>query len=562
MIIAGLIGRSDISDCHDAAVAIIQDGRVMAALEQERISGRRHAYGEAPGLAADVLFHQLGLQPADIDAVSYAWDEDVKLDSELGRPPLSLADPSLAKKLRCGSLPDIPTYQVRHHYAHAASCFYSTDAEKAAVLVLDGQGEHESISLFDGSAERLVLLETYPIRCSLGLFYEAAAAYAGLGWDAAGQLMGLAAFGRSSSALPLSFDETDGRMQLPQAVEDTAPGGAELASRVVEAWLACFQAEMYPFRRGSGTDVLYYADFAATVQRTLEEAALNLSRRLARLTAADTLLISGGCALNGSMNQRLVRQGPFRRVAALPASNDAGAAIGAGLALHAHLVTKPRNWTAPRIDLGREFTEKETMLLLDACQVHVTKLTREMVAAHAADALAEGRIVIWFQGRDEFGPRALGYRSILGHPGRRETLGLLNELKGRAYWRPLGPSVLAERADEIFEEESVLELDRYMLRMRTVRLSWVSKIPSVVHIDRSTRPQLVERAANPLYYELIQEFAKKTGLPLVCNTSLNVSGRPIAHTPADALDVLRQAPAGTILLINSFLVAQPNTGVS
>jgi carbamoyltransferase len=562
MKILGLIGRSDVEECHDAAATLIDDGRIVWALEQERLSRRRHAHGEGPADAAEKCLQQMGLTIDEIDFIAYGWiDEGVS--QQFGRAQHIRVSQDLAPAILPAHLLEnrksIPVHLVKHHYAHAASCFYTSGFDSAAIMVIDGQGENESVSLYHAEQADLALLESYDICYSLGLFYEAAAHYCGLGWDAGGKLMGLAAFGRPTLCFEYDFDSEIGRFTLPKLILDRIQRDdvqAYDSPGIIRLWLDYFAEHCYPYRRGNGHDILYYCDFAASAQVTFENVALALARRLKQLCGAADLALSGGCALNGKMNARLCTERLFNRVYAFPAAHDAGTSLGAALALHVALTREAPGGEALRgVDFGCAFGDSDIEHLLTDQGLCFEKMSSDELAKRVADDLFDGRVVGWFRGRDEFGPRALGQRSFLGNPARRDLLQRLNEIKGREYWRPLAPSVLAEYVPQIFEEPVEPALDRFMLRVSTVRAPWRHRIPAVVHSDQTSRLHIVERGASDVaYHTLIEAFQRKSGIPLICNTSFNIAGRPLAHTPTDALNIFQRTGGVQVLVVGDYYV--------
>ncbi|MEW1741160.1 carbamoyltransferase C-terminal domain-containing protein, partial [Nocardia beijingensis] len=293
-----------------------------------------------------------------------------------------------------------------------------------------------------------------------------------------------------------------------------------------------------------------HADLAASVQRRLEDVLLELTSWLHRHTGQRTLTLAGGIALNCVANSRLHAEGPYEQIWVQPAAGDAGTAVGAALQLAAEFgerVTPMRG-----ADLGREWTDAELETVLRTAKVRYTK--SDDIAAEVARALAEDQIVAWFQGRAEFGPRALGHRSLLAHPGRSENLERLNDVKGREQFRPLAPMVLADRASEIFTRGPLPS--PYMLFVHDVAPQWRERIPAVTHVDGTARVQTVDPADKPVLARMLTEFERRTGLPVVINTSLNTAGRPMVDSPRDALECFGSAPID-LLAIGSFVVRRP-----
>ncbi len=290
-----------------------------------------------------------------------------------------------------------------------------------------------------------------------------------------------------------------------------------------------------------------HADLAASVQRRLEEVLLGLASWLHRRTGHSNLALAGGIALDCVANTRLHAEGPYERIWVQPAAGDAGTALGAALQLAAEFGERaaPMRGT----DLGREWTDGELAAVLRAAEIGYTRPAD--IATEVAKALAEDQVVAWFQGRAEFGPRALGHRSLLAHPGRSANLERLNAVKGRERFRPVAPMVLADRAAEIFGRGPLPS--PYMLFVHDVTPRWRTRIPAVTHVDGTARVQTVDSADEPVLARMLSEFDRRTGLPVVVNTSLNTAGRPMVDSPRDALECFGSAPID-LLAIGPFLV--------
>jgi carbamoyltransferase len=542
VIVLGLIGRPDVPDCHDAAACLVEDGRIVHALEQERVSRCKRAPGAGPAEAAQRCLRQAGRALREVDAIAYGWLEDLERPGPGPEPGIVVSSDltSLLLPREVFAYEDPPDiFFVKHHLAHAASSFWTSGFPEAAGLVIDGQGERESISIYHATANGIRCLRTFPLECSLGLFYEAAAFYAGLGWDAAGKLMGLASYGDADCAVDpgILFDEEQCAFALPPEVSVAVDGGASAISR---AWIKHFERIAFPYTVGDAGTVMSYQHFAAAVQRRLECIACGLAAYARRETGCDRLIIGGGVALNCAMNQALAVESPGG-VFAFPSAHDAGAAVGAALTVARHLAPADVSPAMTAADLGCEIADHTIAPELRAIGLRPERLSRSALIEQACSDLVSGHIVAWFQGRDEFGPRALGHRSLLAHPGRRTSTDRLNAIKGRERWRPIAPSVQREHAATIFETPIEPNLGRFMLTVGTIRASYRSRIPAVTHVDATARPHLVDRATNPLFWDLIEAFRRRTGLPLVCNTSLNRECEPIVHSVRDVAALLTAA---------------------
>jgi carbamoyltransferase len=531
---------------HDPASALVVDGAIVAAAEEERFTRRKHgkpcvpfSTWELPEESARWCLRSAGLEPSDVDAVAYSYDPslapgvngDVTTD---GWEPLRTLYAERAPRFLATALPGLDPDRVHfvpHHVAHAASAAFASPFATCAVLVVDGRGERTSslAGRFDG--EHLDVLHTQSLPDSLGLFYEEATEHLGFRRSSDEyKVMALAAYGEPTS-LPalrrLVRPNADGGFTCePVAWEDLAPRAAD------GRWGAA------------------QANLAASVQRRLEEMLLALAERLHDETGERCLVLAGGVALNCVANTVLHEQGPFEEVWVQPAAGDAGTALGAALAVAAS--EGDRVGPMRSAALGRSFTSAEVRAALDEAKVPYDE--RDDIPHAVAAALAEDAIVAWFQGRSEFGPRALGHRSLLAHPGRPENLDRLNAVKGRESFRPVAPMVLADRAAELFDGGPLPS--PFMLFTHRVRPEWRDRIPAVVHVDGTARVQTVDAADEPLVASLLTEFDRLTGLPVVVNTSLNTRGRPMVDDPVDALECFGSSPVD-LLAIERFLVRRP-----
>jgi carbamoyltransferase len=522
---------------HDPAAALVVDGQVVAAAEEERFSRRKHgkrpvpfSAWELPELAAAWCLETAGLKPGDLDAVAYSFDPGLTRDAaELG-----LEDPwdhlrvdyaRRAPQFLAAALPGLDPEQVRfvpHHVAHAASAGLAVP-EDSAVLVLDGRGEvasHLSGVYRDGA---LTVLAGQELPHSLGLLYEDLTRHLGfLHSSDEYKVMALASFG-TPKFLPL----------LRELVHATDDGGFTV-ERI--DWSALAKARTAD---GEMTDV--HADLAASVQVRLEEVLLDLARWTYDAAGGPkTLTMAGGTALNCVANARIAAEGPYERVWVQPAAGDSGTALGAALS-----VSREAGPVVPfsGADLGRGWSDEELEAELQRAALPYTRPAS--IAAEAARVLADNGIVAWYQGRSEYGPRALGHRSLLAHPGDSDTQTRMNNVKGREQFRPIAPMVRAERFADIFDG---VYPSPYMLFVHQVKPEWRDRIPAVVHVDGTARVQTVHTDTEPLVAEMLAEFERLTGLPVVVNTSLNTAGRPMVDTPREAMELFGSAPVDLLAL--------------
>jgi carbamoyltransferase len=535
---------------HDPSSALVIDGRIVAAAEEERFTRRKHgkepvsfSTWELPERSARWCLEFGGVEPSELDAVAYSYDPalapprqaDVTADSWESLRTLYVERAPLFLKT---ALPGLDPQRVRfvaHHVAHAASAYLAGPYRSCAVLVLDGRGESASHLAGVAVDGRFQPLAAQRLPDSLGLVYESLTDY--LGFRRASdeyKVMALAAYGEprflEQLRSELSAAGDGGFSALPLAWERLAPRPDGALSRV-------------------------HADLAASVQRRLEELLLELAGWLHERTGAGDLVLAGGVALNCVANSRLWREGPFEHVWAQPAAGDAGTALGAALYVSRELGddTEPMESAA----LGRGWEDRELARALEGAGVSFEQPAD--VAEEVAAALERNLVVAWFQGRAEFGPRALGHRSLLADPRDRENLERLNDIKGREQFRPVAPMVLADRAADIFDAGPLPS--PYMLFTHRVRGAWAQRIPTAVHVDGTARIQTVDPAAEPLVTEVIEAFERRTGVPVVINTSFNVAGRPIVDDPRDALECFGSSPID-LLAIGPFVLRRASPGAA
>jgi carbamoyltransferase len=533
---------------HDPAAALIVDGEIVAAAEEERFSRRKHgkrpvpfSAWELPELSARWCLEVAGISPENLDAVAYSY-EPALVQPELNgldewwedlRTTYARRAPYFLATALPGLDPAVVQF-VPHHIAHAASAGLAAPFRDSAVLVADGRGEATSYLSGRYRDGELEVLASQELPHSLGLMYEEVTDHLGfLRSSDEYKVMALASYGRWPSTEPRLLPA------LRKLVRVSGEGG--FVVRPID-WSELAK------RRAPGEELQFqHVELAAAVQARLEEVLLELARWLHRRTGERRLTMAGGVALNCVANTRLITEGPFDELWVQPAAGDAGTALGGALHL-AHLFGE-RITPMPGADLGRSFTDDELAGWLDSA--HIRYERPPDVATAVADALAADAIVAWFQGRSEFGPRALGHRSLLAHPGHARNLDRLNAVKGREQFRPVAPMVLTDRAGELFGRGPIPS--PYMLFVHDVVPQWRERIPAVVHVDGTARIQTVDRDTEPRLARLLERFAELTGLPVVVNTSLNTAGRPMVDDPRDALECFGSAPVD-VLALGPFLL--------
>jgi carbamoyltransferase len=560
---------------HDTAAALVCDGRVVAAAEEERFTRTKHETA-VPLRAIDFCLSHAGLTMQEIDLIAFpekpfrtgADSMLAHIDRSalwrlfraghvrkrglvhhaaltaylgIGLPSRSYGmDPIVAEAFAAvrdahGPLPPVRFYD--HHLAHAATSYITSGLERAAVATVDGRGDPYATVTWRAQGTEIERLRSEPWCNSLGFFYRDCTRYLGLGDFGEGKTMGLGSYG----------DPAELRQPARRMLE--LPGDRR--------W--------YRYRRAPSQDLLGfparstapaterpYPQLAAAVQEALELAVEKVARSARSEAGARALCLGGGVALNCAANGRLLAGGDAAPVWAFAASGDAGLGIGAALlaAAEANELALERLDTA---DLGPEFDARAVKAALSA-EPEVTFERSSRVTEEVAERLAADQIVGWFQGRMELGPRALGNRSILASPRSREVRDRVNRLKGRESWRPLAPTVLAERAGDYFQLSGE---SPFMLFATDVRPEVRDDVAAIVHVDGSARPQTVRRDQNPGLHALIEAFQRRTGVPLVLNTSFNAAGEPIVCTPTDAVRTFL-ATGLDALVCGDFIVQRRN----
>ena len=558
---------------HDAAAALVVDGEVIAAAQEERFRRERHD-ARFPSAAIRYCVSEAGLRLGDVDAVVFYDKPFLKFErlletylanaprgvrSFIAAMPIWLKEKLFQKSLLRRELTALAAGTDRlpellfceHHLSHAASAFYPSPFDKAAVLCLDGVGEWSTTSAWLGERATLRPLWEQRFPHSLGLLYSAFTAYTGFKVNSGEyKMMGLAPYGEPRFADRIREHlidvKPDGSFRLDMRYFDYATGLRMTAGRFHELFGAPPRAPEAPIDQ-------HTMDVAASIQRVTEDVVLALVRSLHEETGLADLCLAGGVALNCVANGRVLREGPWRNLWVQPAAGDAGGAVGAALyAWHEHFggAREPQQPDSMRGSyLGPAISDAQAAAFLEGEGLAFDRCGEPELAERVAKLLADGQVVGWVQGRMEFGPRALGSRSILGDPRDPEMQRRLNlKIKFRESFRPFAPSVLAERVEQVFE------LDRpspYMLLVAPVRdrieveevggtlLERLyrprSRLPAITHVDGSARIHTVDPATNPRFHALLSAFERRTGVPVLINTSFNVRGEPIVCTAEDAV---------------------------
>jgi carbamoyltransferase len=528
---------------HDAAACLIRDGVVVAAASEERFTRKKHDES-FPRQAIEYCLSEGKLLVDDLDCVGFYEKPFVKfkriLFSQLATFPRSYASflraiPSwLHQKLAIPALIaeelqyDGPVYMIEHHLSHAASAFLVSPFREAALLTVDGVGEWSTATYGRGKDADIDLFQEIRFPHSLGLLYTAVTSYLGFKVNSAEyKVMGLAPYGTPKyerEVRELIDVAEDGSFQLDMDYFAYHYGLHMTNGRFHRLFGGEPRASEAPLEQR-------HKDIAASVQKVTEDVMLKMARHLHRETGLRNLCLAGGVALNCVANGRIAREGPFDDLFVQPAAGDAGGALGVAAYLQHHVFGQPRDFVMRSAFLGPAYESDEIRAFLEVKGAVFEELPREALLASTAAAIAEQEVVGWFQGRMEFGPRALGARSILADPRNPENQDRVNlKIKFRESFRPFAPAVLAERAGEYFELDRESPFMMLVAQTRDGR----SRLPATTHVDGSARVQTVDSETNPLFHDLLRAFGAATGTPVLINTSFNVRGEPIVCTPADA----------------------------
>lgn len=559
---------------HDAAAALVCDGRVIAAAAEERFSRVKHDV-RFPWLSISFCLEEAGLNPGDLHAVVFYEKPSRKVDrvlSSIARSfprsfPLfkSVLTTWGSEKLwfaeMCRERLKVPTSKVffsEHHLSHAAHGYFLAPFDDAAILTLDGVGEWATSSFGTGIGNRIERTGSTDFPHSLGLFYSAFTEFLGFEVNEGEyKVMGMAPYGSPryyEKVMGLFAELSDEGFRLKTEYFTFGElADSNLTQRFIEEWGEPRRREE-PFflpQFASDTDEAtqneeistrsqYYADVAASVQKVTEDIILRLARGLKRRTGLDRLIFCGGVANNSVANGRLIRESGFAQVYVPPGPGDDGAAIGAALAFYgAHGGVKRQDEIASPY-LGQSESEEEVRTFLQAAGVSFREVKQEQLAAEVAALLDAGKVIGWVQDRFEFGPRALGARSILADPRSHKMKSTVNaKVKFRELFRPFAPAVHVSRIKDYYEmsdAEAAQTPYRYMQSMAKVKDQWRDKLQAVSHVDGSARAQAVEPSLHPLFANLLQEFEKRSGVAVLLNTSFNRRGEPIVNTVRDALE--------------------------
>jgi carbamoyltransferase len=560
----------------DSSAAIIQDGEVVFAIAEERLNRIKH-YAGFPALEIQSCLNSVGARIADIDHVAIGQDTDANLSEKvryaianpakllnfirLRRRKQSIRD---LRALIASSLDADPQslrfqeHRLEHHIAHIASAYYCSPWDTAAGFSYDGSGDFVSTMMARCRNHKIEVLDRVFLPHSLGSFYTMICEFIGYNnYGDEGKVMGLAPYGKdtyckqlrellltahSGFELDLDFFQPLGSNQGMQIKPD---GTVSLARHFSQRMI-----DMFGPPRDPNSDITQREmDLAYAMQHCFEEVFFHLLSELHRQVPIENLVMAGGCALNSVANGKLFSRTPFRHTWIQPAAGDEGLAIGAALHTYHSVLQQERRHVMQNSYLGPDFADPRIEAALQTAGVNYQKLERGPLLDTVAAGIASGHVVGWFQGRMEWGPRALGNRSILAHPGRPDMKDILNaRIKRREWFRPFAPSILEDRQAEYFEHNHP---SPFMLHVYKIRPEKRDELCAVNHVDDTGRLQSVSRAENPLYYDLIRAFERQTGIPVILNTSFN-ENEPIVCRPEEAIDCYQRTRMDT-LAIGPFL---------
>ena len=549
---------------HDAAACLLKDGRVEAAAEEERFTREKHD-SSFPENAVKFCLEKAGITAKDLNYVVFYEKPLVKFERILHTFVKSFprsfwyfyqAIPSwlneklrverqIKKKVRYKG----PVLFVPHHLSHAASAFFVSPFNEAAIATFDGVGEWATATIGYGKGNKIRILKEITFPDSLGLLYSAITAFLGFKVNNDEyKVMGLASYGK-----PAYYEK------FKKIVDIKEDGSFKLDMKYFcyEHRQKMFSREMMKLlgkpRKYGGREKITkrHADIASSMQKITEEIILKISNHAYKITKSRNLCIAGGVGLNCVANGKILANTKFKKLFIQPAAGDSGGALGAAYYVHNALLNRKRGYVMDEAYFGPEFSNKEIKDFLDESEIKYEHLDDQELLKKVASLIWKNKIIGWYQGRMEFGPRALGSRSILANPCNPKMKDILNKkVKHREEFRPFAPAVIAEEASKYFELDYEAP---FMLQAVDVKKGKEKLVPSITHVDGTARVQTINRKQNRLYYDLIKEFKKLSGVPVIINTSFNVRGEPIVNTPEDAYNCFKNTQIDYLVMGNYFI---------
>lgn len=567
----------------DSSACLTIDGKLIAAVEEERFRRIKHWAG-FPSLSIKYCLDEAGLKVENIDHVAFSRNPMANLKNKFlftvtKRPSLTFLKSRLSVAGRMKNVSDqlvhalgenIDSFKARvhwieHHNAHSASAFYVSPFENAAVVSIDAFGDFRSTMISSGQGNKLDTISTVEFPHSLGILYTAVTQY--LGFHQYGdeyKVMGLAAAGQPNyldEFRKMVVLESKGTFKLNLDYFLHATGRMDMTWEDCEPHISnAFSGHMVK-RLGQPRDpkdplTQKHKDIAASLQKVLEEAYFHILNHAHGLTGSKSLALAGGVAFNSVANGKIFNETPFEDVYIQSAAGDAGTALGAASYVYCSKLEMPKDFVMSTSYWGPEYNDQTVSSVLQTSNLTYEQLSEENVTKRTAEAIAEGKVIGWFQGRAEWGPRALGNRSILVDPRRAEMREVLNErIKRREQFRPFAPAILLESVGEYFCESYP---DPFMSKVYPVKPNKQEVIPAVTHIDGTGRLQTVDQSQNPRFWKLIKEFENVTGVPVLLNTSFN-ENEPIVCSPEEAVNCFKRTRMD-VLVINNFFIIKENNG--
>jgi len=537
---------------HDSSACLVVDGKIVVAIEEERLTREKHT-AAFPQKAIERCLSIAGLSPKDIDAVAVSIKPSRNLAPKViyglvHARPFVAQDliTTIRRQLRFrewyrNTWPQNGprVYFVPHHVAHAAGTFLVSPYENAAIISLDGSGEWSTSFVGQGNGSVVTCFSESFFPNSLGYFYEAATRFCGFGANDEGKTMGLAPFGD-----PEVFGKTVDQMA-------TVDSNGTIRIDLSHVKHQLMEGKTFGHPRKGKDFQSNHKNVAAAFQRVLEERALDLCAVVRQKTKSRYLVVAGGVALNSVMNGRILREAGFDDIYIMPAAGDNGTAIGAAFHVYNTVLQQPRIFVHDDPFLGTSYSDEYIEKLISEHKLNAKR--HDDISSVAARMLADGKILGWFQGRMEIGPRALGNRSILANPTLPYMKDKINaEVKHREAFRPFAPSVPVESKDKYFD---IIVESSFMLKVCPVKPQMRGLLPAITHVDGSARLHTVSKAINPIFYDLLERFGAQTGTPVLLNTSFNVQGEPIIESPEDAIRCLYSTGLDA-LAMGSFLITK------
>jgi len=539
---------------HDSSAVLLKDGRVVVAIQEERLTRKKHD-NSFPVRAVNYCLIKQRISIEEVDFVIFYEKPLLKFERLLyqfietfpwsWRQFLAVMPVWFSKRLRVIRLVRKKLgYKknvlfVEHHQAHAASSFFCSPFEQAVILTIDGVGERTTTAAGLGSGNKIKLEKEIRFPHSLGLFYSTITAYLGFSVNNSEyKVMGLSAYGEQDKNNNIFYKK------LKEVIDIKDDGSFRVdmsyfkyhyTGKMPSAKLCCLLGG--PIRQKNESIEIRHQDIASALQLITEEVVFKILNDLYKNYQCENIVLAGGVALNSVLNGKILRQTKFKNIWVQPNASDGGTSLGAALFVYHQILNN--NNRRPLVDgyLGSEYSDLEIKKFLDQNQIKYYEFAdKNELVQKIAQLIFDNKIIGWFQGREEWGPRALGARSILANPLNPKMKDILNlKVKHRESFRPFAPAVCHENAKEYFELDGALfGLAEHMLAVCRIKKEWQARIPAICHVDGTARPQIVKKDNNPLYYDLIKEFGKISGVPILINTSFNVSNEPIVSSPEDA----------------------------